>query len=163
MKRIIVHWTAGTYEATEHDRKFYHYLIDGDNKIVKGRYSVSDNESVADGVYAAHTAGTNKDSIGVSLCGMAGAKENPFNAGKYPLKNSQWRTMLWLVARLCKEYKIPVTNKTLLTHAEVQSNLGNPQKGKWDITRLPFDNKVIGAKAVGDLLRKEVKSIMEKT
>lgn len=160
MKRVICHWTAGTYEATEFDRKFYHFLIDGNGLVVKGKYRPEDNLSVADGVYAAHTAGTNKDSIGVSICSMAGAIEKPFKAGKYPLKKSQWDVMIKLVAQLCKQYKIPVTPQTVLTHAEVQKTLGHPQKQKWDISRLPFDPKTVGATAVGDLLRKSVKEKM---
>ena len=55
-----------------------------------------------------------------------------------------------------KQYKITVTPQTVLTHAEVEKTLGVKQKGKWDITRLPYNKNVVGAKAVGDLLRKEV-------
>src|SRR5690606_21599103 len=52
---------------------------------------------------------------------------------------------------------IAVTPKTVLTHAEVQANLGIKQRNKWDIAVLPFDRKVVGAKAIGDKLRSEVK------
>ena len=45
-----------------------------------------------------------------------------------------------------------VTPKTILSHAEVQGNLGIKQNGKWDIARLPFGH-LVGAKAIGDDFR----------
>ena len=54
MKRIIVHWTAGTYTPNVTDLEHYHYLITGKGQIVKGKYSVEDNEYCGDDVYAAH-------------------------------------------------------------------------------------------------------------
>jgi hypothetical protein len=65
---------------------------------------------------------------------------------------SRWR----LIAQLAHFYKIPVTNKTIPSHAEVQPNLGIQQAGKWDFTRLAFDPSVVGAKACGDKMRAEV-------
>lgn len=41
----------------------------------------------------------------------------------------------------------------MLSHVEVQNNLGIKQNGKWDFTRLAFDLSVVGAKACSDLLR----------
>jgi hypothetical protein len=52
---------------------------------------------------------------------------------------AQWDKMIQVVAELARHYRIPITPKTVLTHAEVQSNFGIAQRGKWDITRLPFD------------------------
>lgn len=159
MRRIIVHWTAGSNKASEEDRQHYHYLIQGDGSIVLGVHTLKDNLNVVDGKYAAHTRGLNKDSIGVSLCGMRGAKENPFKAGPSPINEKQWRVMHWLVARLAKEHKIPITPQTILTHAEVEGILKIKQKGKWDITRLPWNPSVIGATAVGNLMRNSIKEI----
>lgn len=155
-KGIVVHWTAGTNKVSELDRQHYHFIIDGTGLVVPGIYSVEDNDNTSDGRYAAHTRGANTGRIGVSMCGMRGAVESPFEAGPSPLTKQSWDAMVKLVALLCAKYKIKVTPQTVLTHAEVEKTLGIKQKGKWDITRLPFNKTVVGAKAVGDLLRKEV-------
>ena len=106
--------------------------------------------------YAAHTLNLNSDSIGVSLCGMAGAVESPFNAGRAPITQKQWDVLADVLAQLCRRYSIPVTRKTVLSHAEVQPTLGVTQRGKWDIARLPFDPSIKGAVAIGDKLRAAV-------
>lgn len=160
MKRIIVHWTAGSYNVNETDRAHYHYIVDGTGKVIAGIHKPEDNASTSDGNYAAHTKNCNTDSIGISIASMAGAVENPFSAGKYPLTKLQWDTMVDRVAQLAKKYNIPVSKETILTHAEVEGTLGIQQNGKWDITRLPFDESVKGAAAVGDKLRKEVSEAM---
>lgn len=161
MRRIINHWTAGTYTPNATDKKHYHIIIDGDGREHLGHHTIDANRSTSDGVYAGHTQGANTDSIGISCAAMAGAKERPFDAGDFPLKREQWDAMVKANARLCAEYGIAVTDKTVLTHAEVQANLGIKQRNKWDITRLPWDSSVVGAKAVGDKLRREVQAAMK--
>src|SRR5690606_14966315 len=60
MERIIWHWTAGSYNASETDKEHYHFLIEGDGDIVRGEYSVKDNEVIrGSGTYAAHTLSCN--------------------------------------------------------------------------------------------------------
>lgn len=156
MKRIICHWTAGGHKASSVDKKHYHFLIEGDGAVVNGDHPVSANERVQGTRYAAHTRGCNTGSIGVSLCCMMGAVESPFSSGKAPMLETQWKKLVKLVAQLCREYDIPVSDKTVLSHAEVEKNLGIKQRGKWDYTRLSFDSSVVGAKACGDKLRREV-------
>lgn len=156
MERIIIHWTAGAYKANGLDKDHYHILIEGDGNLIRGKNPITANQSPIKGSYAAHTLNCNSGSIGVSMCCMAGATESPANDGKYPLTAEQFGVMIEVVAQLAKRYGIPVTPQTILTHAEVQPNLGIKQKGKWDITRLPFKPSVKGAKAVGDLIRAEV-------
>ncbi|MET3648017.1 peptidoglycan recognition protein family protein [Phyllobacterium ifriqiyense] len=156
MLRIICHWTAGGHKASEFDREHYHLLIEDDGRLIRGIPSIADNVNIADGKYAAHTKGCNTGSIGISLCCMAGAVESPFSSGKAPMTRAQWDALVNAVAELCRQYKIPVTSKTVLSHAEVQANLGIPQRQKWDIARLSFDPSVKGAKACGDKLRAEV-------
>lgn len=158
MKRIILHWTAGSYTPSSHDKEHYHFLIDGKGKVHKGLHPVKANiPPLKSGKYAAHTKNCNSNSIGISICAMHDATER--NYGKYPIKEAQWWTAVLEIAGLCKKYGIPVTPKTVLSHAEVQKNLGIKQNGKWDISVLPFDSSVKGARAVGDKLRKEVKSV----
>lgn len=159
VKLIVSHWTAGGYVASSLDREHYHFLIEGDEEIevVRGHHSLTAvKPPLVEGKYAAHTLGTNSYAAGVSVCSMAGAIESPFNPGKYPMKAAQWGRLVELNALLCKRYGITVGPKTVLTHAEVQVNLGNRQRGKWDIAKLAFDPKYMTAKAVGDLLRTSV-------
>jgi hypothetical protein len=162
ISRVVLHWTAGSHKASDFDRQHYHVLIEGDGKVVKGFPSIAANSlpRVRPG-YAAHTRSCNSGSIGVSLCCMANAVERPFNAGKYPLTKSQWAEASSVVAALCKHYGIKVTPETVLSHAEVQGNLGIAQKGKWDIAVLPFDPMTYNtAGKVGDRFRAEVAAKM---
>lgn len=161
MQRTIIHWDAGTHAVSDLARQHYHFIIDGDGEVHSGIYKPEDNLSTKDGKYAAHTLNCNTGSIGVAMAGMAGAIESPFNAGKYPLNEKQFIAMAKLVANLCEKYKIPVTDKTVLTHAEVQPNLGIKQKNKWDITRIPFKPELVGHKACGDYIRKLVTEEMK--
>lgn len=156
MDRVICHWTAGRHKASATDKKHYHVLIEGDGTVVKGDPSIKLNEAPAKDGYAAHTRNCNSGSIGVSMCCMWNAKESPFDAGPAPMTKVQWTKMVQCVAELCVRYKIPVTPKTVLSHAEVQANLGIAQRGKWDFTRLAFDISTAGAKACGDKLRRDV-------
>jgi hypothetical protein len=160
MQRVICHWTAGRHKATDLDRKHYHFIIEGDGNLVRGVPSVKLNETPAKVGYAAHTLNCNSGSIGVSMACMYNAKESPFNPGPAPMTAVQWNAMVKAVAELCRFYQIPVTPKTVLSHAEVQANLGIKQRGKWDFTRLAFDSSVIGAKACGDKMRREVMAAM---
>lgn len=154
MKRVIVHWTAGTHKAANIDRDHYHILIEGDGTLVRGTHSIKDNESTSDGNYAAHTLNCNAQSIAVSLCGMMGAKERPFVPGPQPITAKEWEVLPAVLAQLCKAYSIAVSPTTLLSHAEVQTNLGIKQKGKWDIAILPFNLSLNTAKEVGDDFRR---------
>ncbi|MGK6313737.1 peptidoglycan recognition protein family protein [Neorhizobium sp. DT-125] len=159
ISRIIFHWTAGQNKASDLDRDHYHILIEGDGKLVRGKPSIALNsEPKAKAGYAAHTLNCNTGSIGVSLCGMAGAVESPFNPGKQPITRDQWTILAAVLAELCARYSIPVDRKTVLSHAEVQPTLKITQKGKWDISRLPFDTSIQGALAIGDHMRAMVKS-----
>lgn len=160
MLRIIVHWTAGTNIASADDRDHYHILMNGDTKLVRGNKTIADNMSTKDGVYAAHTFNLNTQSIGVSLCGMRGAQESPFVAGPSPLTEAQWNALPHVLAQLCRRFSIPVTRQTVLSHAEVQPTLGIKQKGKWDITRLPFNPQLKGAIAIGDEFRKATQALL---
>ena len=160
MARIIVHWSAGAHRASDLDKQHYHIIVEGSGNVVRGDNLISDNVNTSDGKYAAHTRGCNTGSIGVSFASMAGAVEKPFSAGKFPLTETQWARGMDVIAHLASFYGIPVTDKTILTHAEVQPNLGIKQAGKWDITRLPFDPSVVGAKAVGDKMRRDIKARM---
>lgn len=154
MKRIICHWTGGRYSANSTDKKHYHFLFEGNGNEVVGKWPIYANEKIKKGRYAAHTFRCNTGSIGLSLACMFGATKNAF--GSFPMNEIQFMAMCRKSAKLCLEYNIPVTNKTVLSHAEVQNNLGIEQRQKWDFTVLPFKPELRGEKACGDYLRKMV-------
>lgn len=156
MSRVVVHWTAGGPDVSAIDREHYHIIIDQSNNLARGDHSISDNVNTGDDDYAAHTLGCNTGAIGISLCGMVNAVERPFRSGPAPIKQAQWETAARVVAELLKFYKIPLTEKTVLQHGEVQKTLGIAQRGKWDCMVLPWDLKVTPAQA-GQLFRTEVR------
>lgn len=156
MKRIIWHWSAGAHKASSLDREHYHLMIEGDGRVVYGDKPISANAAPLSKNYAAHTRNLNTDSIGLAVCAMAGAKQYPFDPGKYPITEAQIRGLVEETARLAKGYNIPVTRQTILSHAEVQPTLGISQAGKWDIAWLPGRSRATDPIGCGDYLRKLV-------
>lgn len=154
-----MHWTAGHYKPSGLDKTHYHFLVDGEGNVVTGFFPVKANLSPLDkdGGYAAHTLKCNSDSIGVALAAMAGAVEQPFSTGKAAITEKQLAAFVKLVYDISVQYSIPITPETILTHAEVQPNLGIAQRGKWDITWLPGMAAPDAARKVGDILRSMVK------
>ena len=160
MKRIILHWTGGGYKPSALDVKHYHRLIDGAGFIHNGKWPISANAKPTGDDYAAHTRACNTGSIGVALCGMAGAAERPFNAGRAPITPVQVAALVRLCAALAKEYGIPVTRETILSHAEVQPTLKIWQRGKWDIAWLPGFPSPQDPVSVGDRIRALIAAAM---
>lgn len=155
MKRIIVHWTAGTYFPNNTDLEHYHFLIDKNGKVYNGKYKPEDNENCSDGKYARHTGGGNTGSIGIALCGMYGFKDKN-NTGKYPVNKIQCETAFQLIAELCKNYKIKTSSDTVMTHYEF--GMKNPQTsscGKIDIIFLP-PYPDIKQEEIGNFIRNSV-------
>lgn len=162
MKRIHLHWTGGKYSANFTDRNAYHILIEGDGQVVRGNKSIAANASGGKNP-ACHTKNANTGAIGVSMCCMDGAKESPYTPGNYPMTQVQWDKAIEVIATLARHYSIVVTPVTILTHAEVQPNLGIPQNNKWDIICLPFDsNKIVGCRVIGDLMRRNIAKLLDK-
>jgi hypothetical protein len=154
--RIILHWTAGTHVVSETDRAHYHFIIGGDGAVYDGKHKPEANISTSDGAYAAHTRNCNTGSIGVAVAGMFGATEQPFNAGGFPIRQVQVDALVRLVADLCRKYRIPVTPRTVLSHAEVQPTLGIAQNGKWDISWLPGMTLPRDPVSVGNEIRSRI-------
>jgi hypothetical protein len=153
MKRVILHWSAGSHNVSDIDREHYHRVVAGDGTVVKGDHPIEDNLATSDGIYAAHTRGCNAGAIGVAMAGMMGA-EGPGRLGKYPLTKVQFDACIELVRKLVKQYRIPVTQSTVLSHAEVQTTLGIKQNGKVDISfGIPGKPELRTARACGDYIR----------
>lgn len=155
MKRIILHWTAGSYQPNHTDFEHYHYLVNGQGLVIEGKYKPEDNLDCTDGKYAQHTGGGNTGSIGVSMCGMLGFK-NRANVGQYPLTKAQVERCFKLVAELCKKYNIAITPQTVLTHYEFgKSHPKTKSAGKIDIVYLP-PYPTVEQNKIGDFIRGKV-------
>lgn len=157
MKRIVIHWSAGSHTPSALDKEHYHFIIDGKGVVHNGKHAPEANLNPKKGEYAAHTLNLNTGSIGVALAAMAGAVERPFNAGRYPITEAQEKALTELLVKLTDKYGIPVTRETVLSHAEVQPTLKVTQKGKWDITWLPGMTQPGDPITVGDLIRERVR------
>jgi N-acetyl-anhydromuramyl-L-alanine amidase AmpD len=156
MKRIILHWTAGTNKPCTTDFEHYHYIIDSEGNITNGKYKPEDNENVNDGKYAQHTGGGNTGAIGISMCGMYGFK-NRNNVGQYPLTVKQCERAFKLIAELAKKYNIAITADTVMTHYEFgKKNPKTSSYGKIDIIYLP-PYPAETASTVGDFIRNKAK------
>lgn len=152
MKRIIIHWTAGGNTANATDKQHYHYIVNGDGKIVNGIYKPEDNLNCNDGRYAQHTGGGNTGSIGVSMAGMCGFTSSQ-NVGKYPLTKIQCERTFKLIAELCKKYNIDINPLTVMTHYEFgKRNPKTTSFGKIDIVFLP-PYPTVAKDKIGDFIR----------
>lgn len=156
MKRIIIHWTAGSYMPNEHELNCYHYLVGSKGEVYYGSHKPEDNENCNDGNYAAHTGGGNTGSIGIAVCGMFGFK-NRQSVGNYPLTAVQCERLFKLVAEVAKKYKINITPQTVMTHYEFGVQHPNTDsKGKIDIIYLP-PFPTVKQSEVGDYIRNKAK------
>jgi hypothetical protein len=157
VSRVHLHWTAAKHKASENDKDHYHVLVEDDGKVVKGNCDIAANSTTNPrGKRANHTLNANGGALAVSCCAMEGAVERPFSPGHYPLTAKQWEIAAIVTAELCYRYRIRVTPRHVLSHAEVQANLGIQQRGKWDIAILPWNKAYDNARECGDLYRKMV-------
>lgn len=163
IKGVVLHWTASKYDITE-SLKHYNFVYDQHGGEHAGRWSMADQMPPLLGGskprYAAHTLRYNSYQAGLGLLGMHGAKERPFNAGRYPITEVSFMAAVDRTATICIDHRITVTKNTVLTHAEVQRNLGIKQRGKWDIANLPWDSSIVGATEVGNHYRNLVRAEM---
>ena len=155
LKRIVLHWTAGTSDVSALDRAHYHYVISGAGVADEGDHDPADNAPPLRS-YAAHTLNLNSGSIGVAVAGMARSAERPFTPGPWPITDRQIDALVDLVATLCRRHGIPVTGQTVLSHAEVQPTLKVAQRGKWDISWLPGMKQTGDPVAIGDQIRARI-------
>lgn len=162
MNRIILHWTAGAPGVIPIEADAYHFIIGWpDGTVTEGLDHVGANvPPLRSGHYAAHTRNLNSHSIGVAIDAMAGARERPFDPGKYPITEAQVDVLVDLCARLMRQYDIPLSRETVLTHAEVQPTLGVAQHNKWDITWLPGMDYPVDPVLVGDVIRDQIRQHM---
>lgn len=145
-RNIIIHWTAGSYYPNTTDIEHYHFLIDRDGNVYKGRYSPSDNLNCKDGKYAAHCGGGNTGRIGIAICCRMNYETQP--------KPKQLEALYEKCAELCKTYGLQP--KDCITHAEFGVSHPNTSSyGKIDINYLP-NPPIEGIKEVGDFIRNKI-------
>lgn len=162
MKRIIIHWTAGTNQPNSTDYEHYHYLVTGDGLVVKGKYTPEDNLDCNDGKYAQHTGGGNTDSIGIAMCGMLNyTPSKGISSTKYPLTKVQCERCFKLVAEVAKKYNLPINPQTVMTHYEFgKKNPNTSSFGKIDITILP--DYTVSSDKVGDFVRSKARWYLQR-
>ena len=138
MKRIIYHWSGGSYRPNDTDKLHYHFMIDDKGTIFKGKYKIEDNENCLDGIYAAHTGGGNTGSIGIAFLGMFGFVSK-LNVGRFPLTKIQCEAGFSLGAKLAKQYGLNLDNPLAIqTHYGFgQRNPKTTSAGKIDIVYFP--------------------------
>ena len=161
MKRIIMHWTAGTYNPNDIEKSHYHFLIDGNGKVHNGIFKPEDNEICKIGKYAPHTGGGNTGSIGIALCGMAGFKSK-YSKGNYPILKKQFEVCMEFCAKIAKKYNISISPQTIMTHYEF--GLKNPKTtsaGKIDIIYLP-PYPWVDKSEIGSFIRSKIKWYQQK-
>lgn len=146
VERVIVHWTAGAHMPSVLDKAHYHFLVTGHGEVVRGIRGP--------GLYLPHTRGLNTGSVGLAICAMAGAVQQPAKSGPYPITRVQWERCAQAAAEILHAYKLPLTESTLLTHSEVTGVYGILQRGKWDINVLPFARELTPEEVHRNLRRK---------
>ena len=163
LNKITLHWTASSNNPSEHELNCYHFLINSDGLVFKGKYAPEDNINVNDGKYAQHCGGGNTGNIGIALCGCYVPKGVNVKDTKYPLTRVQLERGFRLCAELCKKYNIPIDKQHVFTHYEFGlSHPNTSSAGKIDITYMhpfPLENK----NTCGNFIRNKVKWYYEHT
>lgn len=157
LNKITLHWTGGRNKPSSHELDCYHFLIDSNGYIYKGKYAPEDNINVSNGKYAQHCGGGNTNNIGIAFCGCYVPNGAPVKNTKFPLTRVQFEAGFQLCAKLCKKYNIPITKQTVFTHYEFGlSHPNTSSAGKIDITYMhpfPAENK----QTCGNFIRSKVK------
>ena len=157
--RIYLHWSSGDYETVYPAYHFCIASVDGMPVVVETRDLRANMRDVRDGGdYAAHTAGRNGFSAGVSIMAMRGAR--PENFGAFPLLEPAVDALCAVVAAVARRYALHIDADHVLTHAEAALLDGyfgcaNDEQ-RWDIARLGASLDPLTpeeARATGDELR----------
>lgn len=137
LNKITIHWTAGRNIPNATDMEHYHFLIDKNGLLYKGKYEPEDNINCQDGKYAQHCGGGNTGNIGVAFCGCYVQNGVSVKDTQFPLTQVQLERGFKLCADLCKKYKIPINKDHVFTHYEFgQAHPQTSSAGKIDITYL---------------------------
>jgi hypothetical protein len=166
LRSIFLHWTGGDY-TTVHSA--YHFCLSGTEEIlVHHTHDLRDNMRNVrldpSSPYAAHTAGRNSWSIGLSIAAMREA--TPADFGPFPVTAAQIDALCRVAARLARFYEIDVA--AIRTHAEAaleDGYFGDGDDERWDIARLrPSAEPLVPdeAQAVGELFRERIGALLQR-
>jgi hypothetical protein len=122
VQRLMLHWTAGAHYPSLFDRAHYHLLIDRHGFVHRGLLPI--------GRWPPHTRRLNTGSVGIALCGMAGAVDSPFRPGPAPITEAQVEALVEVAAHVARAYGLEVGERTVLTHCEVPRVYGIRQRGR---------------------------------
>lgn len=154
---VVLHWTGGGHRANAVDLAAYHFVVEHDGTIRRGRWPVAANMRQLGGdEYAMHTGGFNSFRVGVSAAGMKDyvSRDRP---GPNPLTEVQVSRMIELAAYFLTLATLdPLDPRRLCTHQEVwtlHSIKGRQNHLKKDIEFLPF-RPDLRREEVGDFLRR---------
>lgn len=152
MKNVVYHWTAGNYTPCSTDLEHYHFIIDGQGMVYKGKYTPLDNLNTSDGKYAAHCGGGNTGRIGIAICCRRDINTPP--------TQKQVEAMCKLGADMCVKYGL--NPNQCITHAEFGAAHPHTSScGKIDINSLPYIG-LRGVKEVGEYLRTKTRWYYQK-
>jgi hypothetical protein len=164
LRSISLHWTAHDYEAVF---PAYHFCLRGVSDVLVVpthdlRANMRDVRREPERPYAAHTAGHNSWSIGIAICGMAGATPSDF--GPFPLTGAQIDALCVVARTLADVYAIAPGG--IRTHAEAALEDGyfgaDGADQRWDIARLAPRAEPLApgeAIATGDFLRARIAAV----
>jgi hypothetical protein len=158
LHRVHWHWTASGYVVSTEIASHYNGVSDFQGISYDGGARPEHQADYRAGsVGVSHTLNANTGAIGEAVAAMRGAKDYPFSWGDSPLNWEMIDAMLCRTAQHCRDFDIPVSRYSTLSHAEIQPTLGITQNGKWDFSVLPEMDKVSSAIVVGDILRERMK------
>jgi hypothetical protein len=158
---LVWHWTAGRDMPSREDLKHYNDVFDFEGNQYDGgaRIEHQANYDWRKGVGVSHSKNANSGRGGLAVAGMHGAEGWPsLDWGDHPITWDGIDGMLKRSADYCKEFDIPVTKWSTLTHAEIETTLGIKQNNKWDYMVLPGDTQVRNAVVVGEILRDRLRT-----
>lgn len=164
LRSISLHWTAHDYDAVF---PAYHFCLRGAAGVTVVqthdlRANMRDVRLEPERPYAAHTFGRNSWSIGIAVCGMAGARPDDF--GAFPLLDEQIDALCRVARMLASAYGIAAD--AIRTHAEAALEDGyfgaGDDEQRWDIARLvprPEPLEPHEASVTGDVLRARIAAL----
>ena len=154
-RKIIMHWTAGTYDD---DRSImanfgwagYHRYVKGNGAVVPNQKSGHSSFGVSPPY---HTADFNSGNASFSVSAMLNAKPNNF--GDYPVKDIQITSLAQAIANLAKSWgwtAEDITKDNVPAHGELPN-----QGGKWDLSKLKQGDKLgSGPPKIREMIRQRM-------
>jgi len=156
LRRVVMHWAASSYNLSQHIQRSYHEIAGQDGKRYKGTFPPEANIRPVRGRYAAHIAGENTGSIGLSMICMAEVRGASWPPGPYPMTDVQLDEFCNMVAEYLQAYDLERIPEQCLTHGEAQ-----PKRRPVELCWFPGFTKLVSVTEGGDYLRDRIKQKLE--